>query len=183
MNKVLITLSPVPGRSVAVVLGDITKETTDAIVNPANTRLRHGGGVAGAIVRAGGAAIQVESLELAPVPTGSAAVTTGGDLPCRYVVHAVGPVWGGGAFNEVELLRLAVNRCLMIAQERRWRSISVATISAGVFGFPRELAVETIVETAMAFFRRFPETPLLELRFCEIRDEICALFVKQLQRY
>src|SRR4030042_591105 len=94
MARILLTRSFGRG-DVSVVVGDLTEEGTDAIVNAANSALAHGGGVAGAIVRKGGAEIQRESLEVAPVPVGSAVVTGAGRLPCRWVIHAGGPGWGG----------------------------------------------------------------------------------------
>ncbi len=182
MNSVLHRCSPSAGHEVMVVLGDLTQEAVDAIVNPANSRLRHGGGVAGAISSAGGPTIQAESRDIAPIPTGSAGITGAGDLPARYVIHAVGPIWGGGAFNEQDLLHLAATRSLLLAQERRFTSISIPTISAGVFGFPPALAVSTLVDAVVSFLGRFPQTPLTQIRFCEIRSDLAQLFVDELKR-
>lgn len=181
MNKVLLRVSPVPEHEILVVQGDITAETVDAIVNPANSRLRHGGGVAGAISSKGGPTIQEESARIAPIPTGSAGITTAGKLPCKHVIHAVGPIWGGGGFDEEGLLHLAVTRSLLLAQEKGFRSISIPTISAGVFGFPAGLAVKILIEAAFSFLGRFPASPLCEIRFCEIRSDLAQRFVSEIQ--
>lgn len=182
MNRVLHRCSPLPGRDILVVLGDITRETVDVIVNPANSRLLHGGGVAGAIAAAGGPTIQEESRSIAPIPTGGAGITGPGNLPCKAVIHAVGPIWGGGAFHEQELLHLAATRSLLLAQERRFSSISLPTVSAGVFGFPPALSVSTLVDAAVTFMTRFPDSPIAQIRFCEIRPELTLLFVDELKR-
>lgn len=118
-----------------VVRGDITEEAVDAIVNAANSRLAHGGGVAGAIVRKGGPVIQEESNRLAPVPVGQAVVTSAGALPCRWVIHAVGPVWGEG--DEERKLRSAVRQALLRAEELHAECVALPAISTGIFGYPK----------------------------------------------
>lgn len=168
MNEEIARFEYAPGIFLVSVFGDITTEEVDAIVNAANSRLRHGGGVAGAIARRGGEAIQQESLRVAPVPTGSAAATGAGKLPCKWVIHAVGPVWGGGASGEEELLASAVSSALAIAVEKGVRSLSFATISAGIFGMPAELAAGTLVSTVATHLDDTPDSPLREIRFCNI---------------
>ena len=168
MNEEITRFEFAPGIFLVSVFGDITTEEVDAIVNAANSRLRHGGGVAGAIVRRGGTAVQQESLKVAPVPTGSAAVTGAGKLPCKWVIHAVGPVWGGGASGEEELLASAVSSALAIAGEKGLKSISFATISAGIFGMPAQLAADTLVHTVAAYLSETPGSSLTEVRFCNI---------------
>ena len=182
MNRVLHHCTPVSGHDILVVQGDITQEHVDVIVNPANSRLHHGGGVAGAIAAAGGPTIQEESRTIAPIPTGGAGITGAGNLPCKAVIHTVGPIWGGGGFHEQELLHLAATRSLLLAQERRFETISLPTISAGVFGFPPSLSISTLVDAAVSFLARFPESPVREIRFCEIRSELTQLFVDELKR-
>ncbi|MFN4183004.1 MAG: macro domain-containing protein, partial [bacterium] len=122
------------GHIVKIVEGDITEEQVDAIVNAANSYLKHGGGVAGAIVRKGGKIIQEESDRIGYVPVGEVAITSAGALPAKKVIHAVGPRWGEG--NENEKLRSAVWNSLKKAQEEQFQSISLPAISAGIFGFP-----------------------------------------------
>lgn len=128
--------------TLAVVQGDITEEEVDAIVNAANSRLAHGGGVAGAIVRKGGRIIQEESERLAPVPVGQAVVTSAGALPCRWVIHAVGPVWGEG--DEEAKLRSAVRQALLRAEELHAARVSVPAISTGIFGYPKAAGCRVI---------------------------------------
>jgi O-acetyl-ADP-ribose deacetylase (regulator of RNase III) len=129
---------------IEVVRGDLTVQDVDAIVNAANSRLQHGGGVAGAIVRRGGPTIQHESDDLAPVPVGGAVVTSGGRLPCRFVIHAVGPMWGEG--NEEAKLRSAVAAALARAEERSLATVAMPAISTGIFGYPKADGCRVIVE-------------------------------------
>jgi len=143
MNRIVLSVVHASGTEVALVLGDITEEKVDAIVNAANTRLAHGGGVAGAIVRRGGQEIQTESDELAPVKVGHAVITGGGKLHAAFVIHAVGPRWGEG--DEEEKLASAVCASLLLANERQLESISLPAISTGIFGFPLETAVTVIL--------------------------------------
>jgi O-acetyl-ADP-ribose deacetylase (regulator of RNase III) len=169
-------------RTLASVRGDLTKEQVDAIVNAANSRLVHGGGVAGAISRSGGPAIQEESLRVAPVATGGAGVTGAGSLPCKFVIHAVGPVWGGGGSGEDKLLARAVDSSLVIAGQKMCRSISFPAISAGIFGYPPDAAVKIIVDAVCEFFARQPDSPVAEVRFCCLDAEMNARFDRELAR-
>ncbi|MFV0442735.1 MAG: O-acetyl-ADP-ribose deacetylase [Planctomycetaceae bacterium] len=124
--------------------GDITQQQVDAIVNAANSQLAGGGGVDGAIHRAGGAVLMEETRANFPqgCPTGSAVVTSGGQLPCRFVFHAVGPRWRGGIHGEAELLKSAYRSCLELAVLHQCRSIAFPAISTGVYGYPMDLAAE-----------------------------------------
>jgi O-acetyl-ADP-ribose deacetylase (regulator of RNase III) len=135
------TLLPA-GQTLQLVRGDITTETTDAIVNATNQYLQHGAGVAGAIVRRGGPAIQRESdawVQIhGPVSHAAPAWSSGGNLPCRIVIHAVGPVWGDG--DEDSKLAGAVTGSLRVADELGLASIAFPAISTGIFGFPKERA-------------------------------------------
>jgi O-acetyl-ADP-ribose deacetylase (regulator of RNase III) len=181
MNRESARMELPGGRTLVSVLGDITVESVDAIVNAANTRLRHGGGVAGAISRKGGPAIQNESDRIAPVPTGSAKATSGGELPARYVIHAVGPVWGGGKGGEEALLARAVTSALDVATRLNLTRISLPTISAGVFGFPAPHAVRTIRNAIAEYCRNHPDSTLREIRVCNIDPTMTALWDEALK--
>ena len=138
-----------PGKALELVQGDITRQTTDAIVNAANSELLPGGGVCGAIHRAGGPAIAEECRKLraerGPVATGHAVATGGGRLPARYVIHAVGPVWSGGANGEAEALASAYRESIRVADELGLASIAFPAISTGIFGYPLTHATEVAV--------------------------------------
>ena len=134
----------VGGSVLALAEGDITRFAADAIVNAANARLAGGGGVDGAIHRAGGAAIMAEldriRAEIGRCPAGDAVATTAGELPARWVIHAVGPVYHDGLHGESELLASCYRRALELALERQARTIAFPAISAGVYGYPLEEA-------------------------------------------
>ena len=135
-----------------IVHNDITKMHTDAIVNAANSRLQAGGGVCGAIFAAAGdRRLQEECNRKSPCPTGSAVITGGYGLPAKYIVHAVGPIWQGGSQGEEELLRSAYLTSLKLAAENGCRSISFPLISAGIYGYPKEQALQV----AVSAFSRF----------------------------
>ncbi len=138
-----------------VVQGDITQQTTDAIVNAANTALAGGGGVDGAIHRAGGPAIMQETQERysAGCPTGGAVVTGAGNLSAKWVIHAVGPVWKGGRQGEPAQLAAACRACLFHAVELGCQSISFPAISTGAYGYPLDLAANNLAKTCMDFIR------------------------------
>jgi O-acetyl-ADP-ribose deacetylase (regulator of RNase III) len=139
------TVVPLGGeRVLAATIGDITRVATDAIVNAANEWLAGGGGVDGAIHRAGGPAIMAD-LEARygrarRCPTGSAVLSIAGDLPARWVIHAVGPIWRGGGSNEAERLASAYRTALLLADEAGARTIAFPAISAGIYGYPLEEA-------------------------------------------
>jgi O-acetyl-ADP-ribose deacetylase len=138
-----------------LVKGDITERNVDAIVNAANSYLKHGGGVAAAIVRKGGRIIEEESDKIIAktgiVPVGSAVSTTAGKLPCKAVIHTVGPRMGEG--NEDYKLRKAVRSSLLLASERGFRSISMPAISSGIFGFPKDRCAKILVEESKTFLQ------------------------------
>ena len=161
------------------VLGDMTAERVDAIVNAANSNLAHGGGLAGAIVALGGAVIQEESDKLAPVETGNAAVTSAGDLPCRWVIHAVGPIWGEG--NEEASLRSAVRASLDRAAELAATSIALPAISTGIFGYPKQEGVATIVEEARLWLDGHPDAALKSVSFTAFDEVTAELFADEIR--
>lgn len=137
--------------------GDITKQATDAIVNAANPSLMGGGGVDGAIHRAGGPAILEECRQVVAkqgrLPTGKALITTGGNLKAKKVIHTVGPVWYGGGKNEARLLESAYYECLNIANEHKLASISFPSISTGAYGYPVSEAARIALRTVISFLR------------------------------
>ncbi len=137
------------GKTLEIAQGDITAQDTDAIVNAANSQLVMGGGVAGAIRHAGGPAIQEDCNRKAPCPIGGAAITTGGNLRARHVIHAVGPRMGEG--DEDNKLRNAALNSLEVASENGLKSISLPAISTGIFGFPLERATRIMLEAAVGF--------------------------------
>lgn len=183
VNSILFEQTLPGGRLIRVVQGDITTETSEAIVNAANERLAHGGGVAGAISRAGGPTIQQESHAWVSrhgrVPTGSAAITRAGRLPARHIIHAVGPVWGSG--DDEARLASAVRSALALADEHSLASISIPGISSGIFGGPRETCARVIVRAALDYLRAHPGASLHEVRFCNIDAATAGEFVKAVQ--
>jgi O-acetyl-ADP-ribose deacetylase len=132
-----------------LVQGDITGVPVDAIVNAANSGLRGGGGVDGAIHRAGGPSILEQSRRLGGCPTGDAKATGAGNLPARHVVHAVGPVWNGGGSGEAELLASAHRRSIEVADELGCASVAFPAISTGVYGYPVDRAARVALPAAM----------------------------------
>jgi O-acetyl-ADP-ribose deacetylase (regulator of RNase III) len=147
-----------------LMIGDITQQQVDAIVNAANSALAGGAGVDGAIHRAGGAEISAETRQRYPqgCPTGSALPSGAGNLPAKYVFHAVGPVWKGGRQGEPALLRSACLRCLELAVELGCRSIAIPAISTGIYGYPLDRAASELLQTTEEFLRK---SKPLEVRF------------------
>ncbi len=165
------------GQVIQMVQGDLTLEKVDAIVNAANSYLQHGGGVAWAILQRGGDVIQDESdawiRTHGPVSHARPAWTSGGRLPARYVIHAVGPVWGEG--EEEAKLTAAVTGCLQVADELHLQSIAFPAISTGIFGFPKERAARVILSAIQSYFAR--QTSQIRLvRLVLYDDETIATF-------
>ena len=150
------------------VVGDITEQEVDAIVNAANPTLLGGGGVDGAIHRAGGPSILAECRELGGCAAGDVKATAGGNLPARHVLHAVGPVWRGGDAKEAELLASCHRRAIELAAELGDRTVAFPAISTGAYGYPIELAAPVAIE---ATERALHEQPEVELARFVFRDE------------
>ena len=142
---------------ITFVVGDLTRQEVDAIVNAANEALAPGGGVCGAIRRAGGDEIFDECAQLGGCETGDAKPTGAGRLPARYVVHAVGPVWSGGGAGEVELLASAYRRSLEVAEELDCLTVAFPALSTGIYGYPPELAAPVAVGAVRELEDRFDE--------------------------
>jgi len=159
---------------------DLTERNVDAIVNAANDLLQHGGGVAGAIVRKGGRIIQEESDRIGFVPVGGAAMTSGGKLRARQVIHAVGPRMGEG--DEDAKLRKAINSVLSLAADKGLTSISVPAISAGIFGFPKDRCAKILVGEAAAYCKERKEGSLRLVEFCIFDKEAFGFFEKEFEK-
>ncbi len=168
------------GQRLQLIQGDITQQDVDTIINAANARLQHGGGVAGVIVQRGGRGIQVESTQwvrkYGPVGHADPAFTTGGDLPCRYVIHAVGPVWGEG--DEDNKLTVAVKGSLRRADELELESIAIPAISTGIFGFPKARAAKIIFEAVETYFVDYPGSGLTLVRFVLFDQPTLDIFIQ-----
>ena len=163
---------------IELVRGDITALDVEAIVNAANEHLQLGSGVAGAIRRRGGDSIQRECHRIGHCPVGGAVVTGGGDLPARWVIHAVGPIWRGGQEGEEDLLASAVRSSLARAEEIGAKSVALPAISTGVYGFPLDRAAEISIREARGFARRAPS--LERIVFCLFDGRALAAFEKAL---
>jgi O-acetyl-ADP-ribose deacetylase (regulator of RNase III) len=171
---------------VSIVQGDITRQATDAIVNAANPSLMGGGGVDGAIHRAGGAAILEECKKIVArqgrLPTGKAVITTGGNLKARHVIHTVGPIWHGGTGNEAELLRSAYYECLKLATENNLTSIAFPSISTGAYGYPVDEAAKIAVSTVVSFLKE-QATSLKDVVFVLFDSRTYQSYCSALQTY
>ncbi len=161
------------GTAITLIKGDITEAPVDTIVNAANSYLQHGGGVAGVISRKGGPSIQEESNAIGFVPVGECAVTTGGRLKARFVIHAVGPRIGEGD-EEIKLGRTARN-VLRTATLRGFESIALPAISAGIFGFPKDRCAHILINESLEFLRA-NNTSLKEINFYVIDDDLIHFF-------
>jgi O-acetyl-ADP-ribose deacetylase (regulator of RNase III) len=171
---------------VSMMQGDITKQATDAIVNAANSGLMGGGGVDGAIHRAGGPSILEECKKIVArqgrLPTGKAVITTGGNLKARYVIHTVGPIWHGGSGNETELLRSAYRECLKLASDNKLGSIAFPSISTGAYGYPVDEAAKIAVGTVVTFLKE-QATSLEEVVFVLFDSRTYQSYCSALRTY
>lgn len=157
---------------------DLTEMNVDAIVNAANAGLQLGGGVAGAIRRKGGPAIQQECDKIGGTPVGTAVITTGGNLKARHVIHAVGPMMGEG--DEDRKLLGATLNSLRVADENHLKSVAFPAVSTGIFGFPLERCAEIMLNTTIVYLAG--ETALEEVVFCLWGKEAYAIFEKTLKQ-
>jgi O-acetyl-ADP-ribose deacetylase (regulator of RNase III) len=181
MSAILSEIGFSSGPALQLAQGDITLEPVDAIVNAANERLQHGGGVAWAIVRRGGESIQRESDEWiaahGAISHTRPAYTRGGDLPCKYVIHAVGPVWGDG--DEDTKLADAVTGALSLADQLGLASIAFPAISTGIFGFPKDRAARVMLLTMRAYINAHPNSSLKLIRIVLFDQPTVAAFVQE----
>ncbi len=166
--------------TIRLVSADLTERDVEAIVNAANSHLQHGGGVAGAIVRKGGRVIQDESDKIGFVPVGGAAITSGGKLKARYVIHAVGPRMGEG--DEDNKLKRAINSVLTLAADERLKSISVPAISAGIFGFPKDRCAKILAGETVSFLKDKPQSSLELVEFCIFDQEAFGFFKTEIEK-
>lgn len=154
------------GQCLEIAQGDITAQDVEAIVNAANAMLQHGGGVAGAILRKGGPQIQEESdawvREHGPVTHANPAYTHAGRLPFRYIIHAVGPVWGEG--EEAQKLRAAIQGSLHLAETLGLQSLAFPALSTGIFGVPKAFAAQVFFQTIHDHFSQNPQSPIRLVR-------------------
>jgi O-acetyl-ADP-ribose deacetylase (regulator of RNase III) len=173
------------GRVLELVLGDITAQVVDAIVNAANSALAGGGGVDGAIHRAGGPAIMEETRRLYPdgCPTGSAVITGAGKLRAKYVIHAVGPVWRGGNAGEEKQLASAYRTSLNLAADQGCRSIALPALSTGAYRYPLDEAARIATNTASDFLVQLAtDSPLRLVRFVLFPADALDAFERALDR-
>lgn len=185
MSELLAQTQLPNGSRLMVLRGDITQEVVDAIVNAANERLQHGGGVAAAIVRAGGEVIQQESDRIGRVPTGSAAVTGAGRLTARYVIHAVGPIWSQYTPEVADtLLADAVRSSLSKAEELHLSTIAFPAISSGIYGFPKDRCARVMMQAIETYFHATPQSSVQEVRLVLFDAPTVETFLTEFnQRY
>ena len=172
------------GQTLEILQGDLTEQKVDAIVNAANSQLQHGGGVAAAILQKGGEIIRMESDDWVKthgvVTHAKPAITHAGRLPCKMIIHAVGPVWGSG--NEEAKLSSAIRGSLELAEQLKLTSIALPPISTGIFGFPKEKAARIFLQTIQDFFYQKPESPLGLVRLVIIDTQPFQIFLAQFQK-
>ena len=176
--KEIISEISIKGKIIRLVRGDITERNVDVIVNAANSYLRHGGGLAAAIVRKGGKIIQEDSDKIGVVPVGNAVITGSGKLPCKAVIHAVGPKIGEG--KEDQKLRSAMKNALILAQANGFKSISIPAISSGIFGFPKDRCAKILVNESIRFIKNSSSKPrarsLQTVEFCILDEDTLKEF-------
>ncbi len=167
-------------KTIRLVKGDITERNADAIVNAADSNLNHGGGVAGAIVKKGGRIIQSESNDIGFVSVGSSVITSAGKLPCKAVIHTVGPKMGEG--SEEEKLNKAINSVFKLASQKGFNSISIPAISSGIFGFPKDKCAKILVNETVKFFQKEGNNTSVEcVEFCIINDNTLKEFKREFE--
>jgi O-acetyl-ADP-ribose deacetylase len=168
----LTTTLNINGCAIEFVLGDISRQDVDAIVNAANSQLAGGGGVDGAIHRVGGPMIMAETRRRYPdgCPTGSAVITGAGNLNAKYAIHAVGPFWSGGQRGEDQLLSAAYRAALSLATENYCQTVAMPALSTGAYRYPLPDASIVAVATVAAYFREVGDTTTL----CLVRFVLCS---------
>jgi O-acetyl-ADP-ribose deacetylase len=170
---------------ISLLKGDITKLDMDAIVNAANTGLMGGGGVDGAIHRAGGPKILEECIIIrnrqGGCATGEAVITSGGNLKAKYVIHTVGPVWNGGNYREIELLGKAYFNSLQLASRHPIVSVAFPNISTGIYGFPKQQAAEVAIKTVSRALAELPK--ITKVVFCCFDDENFMIYDQLLRTF
>ncbi|HEX9013176.1 MAG TPA: macro domain-containing protein [Anaerolineaceae bacterium] len=180
-NRVIKTIEFPTGQRLEIVQGDLILEPVEAIVNAANSQLLHGGGVAGVISRSCGPVLNQESREWVrlhgPVPHDKPAYTSAGRLPFRYIIHAVGPVWGEG--DEDAHLASAVRGSLERAEELGLGSLAMPAISTGIFGFPKQRAANVILQAIARYFADRPRSSLNLVRITLIDQDTLAAFLEE----
>jgi O-acetyl-ADP-ribose deacetylase (regulator of RNase III) len=164
---------------IEILQGDITTLEVDAIVNAANTSLLGGGGVDGAIHRAAGPGLLDECRMLNGCPTGQAKITSAYNLPCKFVIHAVGPVWRGGDFGEEKLLASAYKNPVRIAANMKLRSIAFPNISTGIYGFPKELAAQIAITSVREELAKAKS--IEKVIFCIFDDDNLEVYRRELK--
>ena len=157
--------------NIEIILGDITRQSVDAIVNAANCSLLGGGGVDGAIHRAAGPELLAECRSLHGCETGKAKITKGYRLPAKYVIHTPGPVWHGGRYGEPELLASCYRSCLELASQNGCETVDFPSISTGVYHFPLDKASEIAIGTIAAYLREHPEIRRVRMVCFDLRTK------------
>jgi O-acetyl-ADP-ribose deacetylase (regulator of RNase III) len=171
------------GTRVRLLAGDITRVSVDALVNAANSALAGGGGVDGAIHAAGGPSLMAELNErYEGCPTGSSVVTGAGELPARWVIHAVGPIWRGGDHNESALLRSAYQSSLQHASGLDARSVAFPAISCGIYGYPLDEAADVALRAVRDWLTDHPGSGIEDIRFVLRGEPVMAAFERALAR-
>src|SRR5437773_10136451 len=153
MEEIFMATRTINGVTLALIRGNIVEVHADAIVNAANSGLRGGGGVDGAIHRAGGPSIMEECRKIGGCPTGEAVVTTAGRLPAKYIFHAVGPIYSGN-LDDQRLLTSAYQSCLNLAEKHQVKSIAFPSLSTGIYGYPLELAAPIALHTIIEHIKK-----------------------------
>jgi putative ATPase len=183
MSRLVAQITLAGNKTLSLIHGDLTEEAVDAIVNAANARLQHGGGVAGAIIRRGGAIIQRQSEEWVrrhgPVAHDRPALTGAGALPCRHVIHAVGPVWGEG--GEDGKLRAAILGALDLAQAEGFVSLALPAISTGIFGFPKDRGARLLLQAVADHCQAQPAGTLREVHVTLIDEPTLQVFAAEFE--
>jgi len=171
---------------IKTIVADITTLKTDAIANAANSSLMGGGGVDGAIHRAGGPVIQEECTKIVSkigrLPTGEAVITTAGNMPSKYVIHTVGPVWHGGSHSEPNLLNNCYINSLKTARENGVRSIAFPSISTGIYGYPVKEAAKIAIKAVLNFVEENPNY-FVEIIFCGYDSYSEKHYASELEKY